>query len=135
MLYSAEITVTANTLAASPKEQVLKVTKGAITEIGVNGRWGQRGYVKVRILHAENAILPLSRDAWIVASGMPKTFREYYEIKTAPTELKIQVHSAGSAYDHNVNVDVTVLDPKVASVLRLVQLLEAFFKRIGLTVR
>lgn len=130
MFYAWDITVTANTLTTSPKEQLLKITKGVITRIDVKFPCGCHGLVKVRILRSEFQLVPLSKGEWITGDDETVPTEGFYKVDTAPAELKFVGCSPGTTYNHTVTVRVQVLPEIVASFAPLADVLNKFLRFI-----
>lgn len=134
MFWAWDITVTANTLEASPKSQTLKLSKGIITGIYIKFPAGCHSMVKARILYHEFLLVPLIRDEWVTGDDETVPTDTYFDLASAPYELKFMGCSPGTTYDHTVTIRVTVLPPSVASMAPVIQLLTRllnFFLRGG----
>ncbi|GAI48256.1 unnamed protein product, partial [marine sediment metagenome] len=79
MLFTADITVLANTLASAPKEQILKIANGIITWISVLEPPGCHGMVHCIILHHEHQIAPSTQNMSMIGNAIPIEWNEYYE--------------------------------------------------------
>ena len=115
MFFAWDVTVAAGTAEASPKEQILKVTKGVVTGVWVKFPPGCHGLVKVRLLRSEFQLVPLSRGEWVTGDGETIPTETYYLLEEAPAELKFLGCSPGSIHDHTVTVRVSVTPAEVAS--------------------
>lgn len=115
MFFAWDITVTAGTTEASPKTQVLKLSKGVITGIDVKFPAGCHGAVKVQLLRSEFQLVPLNRGEWVTGDDETVPTEPYYELDETPAELKFLGCSPGAAYDHVVTVRVAVQPAEVAS--------------------
>ncbi|MBW2559546.1 MAG: hypothetical protein JRE40_01700 [Deltaproteobacteria bacterium] len=131
MFFAWDITVSANTAEASPKTQILKLSKGVITRADIKFPSGCHGMVKVRLFRWEAQLVPLSRDEWVTGDGETVKTEAYYELVEMPYQLKFVGASPGTNYDHTITVRVTVLPKAVATFMPLVNILTKFFKRIG----
>lgn len=131
MNYAWDITVPANTLEKSPKEQTLKLTKGVITKIELKYPAGCHGMVKVKLLRYEHQLVPVNPVDWVTGDDEPVTFPEYYELKATPYQLKFQACSPGTDYPHTISVRISVLEKEIASIMPLVELLTKLLKRLG----
>ena len=108
MFFAWDITVTANTLAASPKTQILKLTKGIITKVDLFFPAGCHGLVNVRILRNEFQLIPLSRGEWVTGDDSSIPTEGFYEFETVPSALKFIAHSANTIYNHKITVRVEI---------------------------
>lgn len=131
MIYAWDITISAGTAAADPKTQILKLSKGVITKVEIKFARGCHGLVKVRLLHREAALVPLSRDEWITGDDEPVSFPEFFELDTTPYQLKFVGCSPGTGYDHDLTVRISVLPKRVATMIPVIELLTRLLSRMG----
>jgi len=131
VFFAWDITITAGTKVTAPKEQILKLTTGVITRIEIKFARGCHGLVKVRLLHHESQLVPLSRGEWVTGDDEPVGFNEFFELKTTPYQLKFQGCAPDTTYDHVVTVRVTVLPAKVATMIPVIELLTRLLQRMG----
>jgi len=115
MFYAWDITVTAGTAEVSPKEQILKLTKGVITRIDIKFPPGVHGLVKVRLLRYESQLIPLSGSEWVTGDGEAVTTEGYYEMDETPAQLKFVACSPNATYNHTITVRVSIDPPEVAA--------------------
>lgn len=131
MIFAWDITILAGKTAASPKTQILKLSKGIIVKVEVKFVRGCHGMVKVRLRHEESQLVPLSRDEWITGDDESVTFPEFFELKTGPYQLKFVGCSPGTRYNHTVTVRISVLPKLVASMIPVINLLSRLLQRMG----
>ena len=130
MFWAWDITITAGTTATSPKEQILKLTKGIITKIDIYFPKGCNGYVKVKLLRSEFQLVPLSRGEWVTGNGETIPTETYYELEETPSQLKFIGISPDAKYDHTVTVRVQILPKEVATPYIVVREFVSLFKRL-----
>ena len=127
MFFAWDITVPANTAESSPKEQILKLTKGIITKVDIFFPAGCHGLVKVRILRNEFQLIPLSKGEWVTGDDAAIPTEGYYEFETIPSKLKFIAHSAGTTYPHTITVRVEIKrraeikDPELIQTLKNIE--------------
>jgi len=131
MIFAWDITITADKKAASPKTEILKLSKGVITKIEIKFARGCHGMVKVRLLHQEAQLVPLSRGEWITGDDETVSFPEFFELWTTPYQLKFVGCSPGTTYEHTVTVRIAVLPKTVASMIPVIELLTRLLQRMG----
>jgi len=131
LFFAWDITMTADTKVTAPKEQILKLTTGVITRIEIKFARGCHGLVKVRLLHHESQLVPLSRGEWVTGDDEAVGFNEFFELKTTPYQLKFVACSPDTGYDHVVTVRVTVLPARVATMIPVIELLTRLLQRMG----
>jgi len=115
VFYAWDVTIPAGTAEASPKEQILKLTKGVITRLDVKFPPGCHGLVKVRLLRSEFQLVPLSRGEWVTGDGEVVQTEPYYELEETPAELKFVGCAPSTAYSHTVTVRVSVVPSEVGA--------------------
>jgi len=130
MFYAWDITVTAGTAEASPKTQILKLSKGVITRIVVKFPPGCHGLVKVRILRSEFQLVPLSRGEWVTGDGEAVVTEGYYELEETPAELKFVGCAPTTLYNHVVTVRVSVDPPEIAAPQQVLRDFVSILKRL-----
>lgn len=131
MFFAWDITVLAGTTEAAPKKQTLSLSSGVITEASIKFPSGCHGLVKVRLMHGEFQLLPLSRAEWITGDDEAVKMAAYFELAPGASKLKFEGCSPGTTYGHTVSVRITVLPKAVASLVPLVNVLTAFLRRVG----
>jgi hypothetical protein len=126
-----DITVPAGTAEASPKTQALKLTAGVVTRVDLKYPAGCKGMVKVRILHAEFQLVPLSRGEWVTGDNETVPTETFFTLPADLNSLKFAGCSPGTSYPHTVTVRVNVEPEEVASYWPLTRLFKLFLERIG----
>jgi len=131
MFFTWDILIPANTQESAPIEQYLRLSKGVITSVSVKFPSGCRGEVKVRLLHAEFQLVPITKGEWITGDNETVETEAYYELDEIPYTLKFIGFSTGTSYAHTVTVRISVLPKEAASVSPLVTLISRLLARIG----
>jgi len=132
MFFAWDITIPAGRSETNPLTQVLKLTVGVIVKVEIKFPRGCHGLAKVRLLHHEFQLVPLSRGEWVTGDDEAVSFPEYFEIKTAPYSLKFVGCSPDAGYDHMISVRVSVLPRQVASMIPVVEILSRLLSRLGI---
>jgi len=130
MFWAWDITVTAGTSEATPKTQILKLSKGVITGLDVKFPSGCHGLVKVRLLRSEFQLVPLSGGEWVTGDGETVRTEPYYELEEAPAELKFVGCAPLTSYDHKVTVRVSVTPAEVATPWMMLKDFVGIIKRL-----
>jgi len=130
MFYAWDITVAAGTKEASPKEQILKLTKGVITGVWVKFPPGCHGLVKVRILRSEFQLVPLSRGEWVTGDGETVVTEPYYELDTTPYAFKFVGCAPLTAYPHTITVRVSMQPEEIAAPWKVISNFIEIIKRL-----
>jgi len=131
MFFAWDITIPAGRSEANPLTQVLKLTAGVIVKGDIKFPRGCHGIVKVRLLHREFQLVPLSSGEWVTGDDETISFPEYFEIKGRPFSLKFVGCSPNSGYDHTITIRITMLPRNIASMLPVVEALSRLLSRIG----
>ena len=112
MLFTANVTVAAETTEASPTTEVLKIAHGIITRFSVLFPPGCAGLVHCVILHHEHQIAPSTENMNLSGDTFPIEWDEYYESYQPPYELKIKAWNEDDTFPHTVTVRVAILPRK-----------------------
>jgi len=115
MFYAWDIIIPKNTSEKEPVTQILKLTRGVITDLQIEFPDGCKKLVKVRLLHAEFQLVPLSRGEWVTGDGETVPTEPYYPIRHEPFALKFIGCSPGTYYPHKVTVRVRMLPEWIAT--------------------
>jgi hypothetical protein len=132
LFFAFDITVPAGRLEASPLEETLKMTKGMITDISIKFPAGCHGMVKVRLLHEESQLVPLSRDEWVTGDDEIVPSEVHFNLSAETNMLKFVGCSPGTSYDHTVSVRINQLSEEEASTAPLTRMLLKMLQRMGL---
>lgn len=135
MIYDFEVTVTAGTALATPKESRLKLTHGVIHQLNIDIPPGPRGELYFVILVGGSQLYPHNQGGYFRTDNRLIAFNEYFELTSAPYELTFKGWAPTAAYDHTVHIEVGLIESKIAlASLRVAKGLEKFFTAIGLKV-
>jgi len=132
MFFAWDILIPANTLESAPIEQYLRLSKGVITSVSVKFPAGCQGVVKVRFLHAEFQLVPISKGEWVTGDDEEVETETYYELDGIPYALKFIGNSPGTSNSHTLQVRISVQPADVASLRPFLNLFTRFLKKIGL---
>jgi len=135
MLFDYAITVSANTLEASPKIQKLPVTRGILHRLEVEQYKGCHRYVGCRIFYHTTQIFPTNLDGEFKTDGYTIAFDDYLELFREPYELEFRGYSDGSDYDHTIVIRIGILKNKEALLLlNALKGIMKFLKLVGVKV-
>lgn len=133
MFYAWDITIPAGRTETTPVEQILKLTKGVITRADIKFPTGCNGLVKVRIKRREHQLIPLSSDEWVTGDSETIPTEAYYELESAPTQLKFIACSPLTRFNHIITVRIQVLPREVASFISVVEAINKLIEGIGIS--
>lgn len=109
MLFTAEITVPANTTEDDPQYTTLKLSRGVITRVSYRPRPGHAGLVHVQVLYNEYQLIPASRGEDLHGDAYPIEWDEHEEINIEPYVLKIRSWNLDDSYEHSFDISFAVL--------------------------
>ena len=112
MLHSKHITVSANTSETSRQTTSFKANKGVIHQVWVSFPPGCAGLVKFRIQLDEHPIIPVEKDAYVRGDNYTFVYLPFVEIKTDPARITIETWSDDDTYDHEIDFQFSIIDPK-----------------------
>lgn len=128
MRFVKTLTVTANSLEASPSSTTLRLIGGTIKNVEIEFRPGCAWYVYVVILDRNLQIAPANPEQGFCSDDEIMTFTMNYPLNDPPYELILDGWSPGAIYDHKItfrfDVDTTEADDREA----LLQAMAAAFK-------
>lgn len=113
MLYSKQITISADTSEANAEKTYFKVNRGVISKIWVTFPSGCVGLVKMRMYHEGHPFLPVNQDNYIRGNGYTFEFPVMFEITEEPQLLTVEIWNDDDTYDHTIDVLILIL-PKSA---------------------
>ena len=109
MLYSKQITVSANTTQANSSKSYFKVNKGIISNMWITFPPGCAGLVKIRIYHEGHPFLPVNRDNYIRGDNYTFQFPVMFEIIEEPMRLTVEVWNEDDTYNHTIDILFLIL--------------------------
>lgn len=133
MFYEFAIAVPANTTAAAPVEQEIRITQGVVTRVEVQFPNGCAGLAHCKILHQESQKWPTPPSTSFASDGYTIAVDENFEVDTEPYLLKALCWNLDDTFDHTIYVRVGVLRGQVAKmILKVFQGLEKFLSLVGI---
>lgn len=130
MLYTWDITIPADTPEDSPVHDILELSAGVITKIGIKFPAGCHGMVGVRLLLAEGQIFPIPRGEWVTGDDEEAESIYYIEFGRELFELKIEAISPDTDYNHTISIRITVLPAYIAAPFMIIADFVRIFKRL-----
>ena len=135
MFYEFAITVTANTLEATPKTENLHLAHGIIHRIDVQFPIGCVGLVKCRLWSPNFGSLPSNPSGYFASDGYIITQEDSINFLEQPYEVRATLWSAGTTYDHIVTIRFGIVENKFALLLiSVVKGLQKFLQMVGIKV-
>lgn len=111
MVYSFDITVSANTLESDKQETRLKLTYGIIHQIDIIFPRGCAGLVYCHLNDALHQVFPTNPDGDFSGDGFPITGKIFHEVAEEPFELQAWTWNKDDTYDHTITVRIWILKP------------------------
>ena len=127
MLFTKSFTVLTTHTETAPLESIIKIAHGIITFVSIWMPPGCNGLVYCKLKHHEHTVFPSTEDMFLMTSGYPVEWNEYYESYQPPYELKFVGWSYGTTYDHVVTVRIAVLPRKAVLALAIVDAIKGIF--------
>jgi hypothetical protein len=118
MLFTGSEAVPANTVALSPVEYTIGLTKGTITRVQVYFPWGCAGLVGVQVLRYTWQLFPQSRGEWLIGNDAMWEDNGRYPLDTEPFEVLVRVYNLDDSYEHAPIVAVEISDAAVSAGLQ-----------------
>ena len=109
MLYSKQITISANTSQANSSKSYFKVSKGVISNMWITFPAGCAGLVKLRIYHEGHPFVPVNADNYLRGDNVTFQFPVMFEITEEPMALTVEAWNEDATYDHTVDVLFLIL--------------------------
>lgn len=109
MLYSKQITISANTSEASPSRSYFKINKGVISNIWITFPAGCAGLVKLRVYHEGHPFLPVNADNYLRGDNYTFVFPVMFEITQEPMLLTVEAWNEDLTYSHTIDVLFLIL--------------------------
>lgn len=131
MLFSADITIPANTTKASPTVVTFGIANGIISKFMVRPRQGHAGLAHCTISYHEHQIAPSSRDMDLHGDRDPIDWEEYFEVYQPPYKLKITGWNDDDTYSHTFTIYVVILPRKAILALAIVDTIANLFKALS----
>ena len=113
MLYSKQITISANTSQANASKSYFKVNKGVISNVWITFPAGCAGLVKLRIYHEGHPFLPVNADNYLRGDNYTFQFPVMYEITEEPMILTVEAWNEDDTYDHTIDILFLILPKNV----------------------
>lgn len=133
MFYAFNIPIAANTAAASPVTEDLKLTAGIITWVGIQFPSGCDGFAHCVLQHEGHQWLPTNPDDNFCSSGYVIPIAEHYEIREDINIVKFVGWNLDDTYDHTVTVYVNILRAEDLEVDRYLKyLLVQFLQKVSI---
>ena len=110
MFYSYDLTIPADTAAASPAQSDVEVPRGLVHRVEIQFPPGCRGLVHVRVLHALYQVWPTNPDGDFATDGFVIGWNESWELVDEPEVLRLEGWSPGTAFPHTITFRFGVLE-------------------------
>lgn len=113
MIFTANVTVPAGTLASAPSRTTLPLAHGIMHLVEVSFLDGPEGLVHVALARALHQVVPTNPEGSIVGNDTTVRAQLWEPAEEPPYELEIQAWSPDCTYAHLVDVRVHVLPREV----------------------
>ena len=109
MLFTASLTIPANTPVNVPLAQRIPVHAGTVRRVWVRWRWGTARLCGCRLLREESQVWPLTPQEWFYSSVYPVEFDEEYLIDKEPYYFDLEAYNEDDLFSHRLWVAIEVL--------------------------
>lgn len=111
MIFVAETSTPANTLATSPLTTLMPIRWGIIHRVEIKIPTGHVGLTGLRIKHATILKWPTTPAVWFTGNGISIDFQVFFPVIHEPFTLEIETYNTDTAIAHGHNVLIGVLPP------------------------
>jgi len=126
-LYTAKLTIPANTPRDSPVSTSVKLKRAVLVRISIRIPPGHFALTGLRIKYGRLQLWPEEPDTWLTGDDEAIMWDEYFELPHDPTRLTLEGYNEDVTYEHSFYVRFMTLPKIVAAwmiaVSRLVNLL------------
>lgn len=109
MLYEFDLTIPANTTAASATELEAHLPAGTITQVEVQIPLGCKGLTHVQVLQAGHPLWPSNPDANIKGDDARIVWREDHDVLEEPYTLLLRGWNDDDSYPHTITFRFAML--------------------------
>jgi hypothetical protein len=110
MILVQDILIPANTLASNPVKQVFRLDRGLIYQIDIQFPTGCAGLVNIWLQWGGMQIYPSLSGNYFRGDGEVISFQDTRWLLSEPYEFLICGYSAGTTYDHRIQVRIGIAD-------------------------
>ncbi len=133
MYFEWTITIPAGTTEAHPVEQILRVSKGVLTDSAIYFPEGCCNTAWCRLFRDQDQIIPLNRGEWAKGNGGEVHMERYYRLMEGRTRFTFVGCSPQAGEAHTVLVRISIVPEFVASIDPLIQVFQKFMAWLGAT--
>ena len=108
MLFDFDITVPAHTPLATPTEQIMRLTRGTLTEIRVMFPPGPATLVSVTVSDRLIQLVPANPDGYLNFDEAVVSSKLEYDLLDEPYELLARGWSPNANYSHTITIQCNV---------------------------
>lgn len=113
MLYSKQITISADTTQANSSKSYFKVNRGVISNMWITFPAGCAGLVKLRIYHEGHPFVPVNADNYLRGDNVTFQFPVMFEITEEPMLLTVEAWNEDETYSHTIDIMFLILPKSV----------------------
>lgn len=113
MIYSANITTVANTLATNLKKTTIRVTKGLVYKVEFYYPAGSAGLMGLAVFDGLYQVWPSSVGEFFLSDDETISFDDLYLKESAPFEFQCYTYNVDTVYDHLVGVRIGLVSSEV----------------------
>lgn len=113
MYYDFSLTIPANTAAAAPTEQQVKLTHGIIHRVEIGFPAGCAGLVHLQIYEGGHQVWPTNKDGSFNTDNYTIPINDFYELFRRPHTLTLSGWNLDDTYGHTLEVRFGILPARV----------------------
>lgn len=111
MIFTFDIKVETTHTVTNPKEEVLSLGYGIITQLEIAFPKGCNGLVKVVINRALHQVFPNNTDHHFTGNGVNLVYPCLYDMRDEPHELECVCYTEDDTFDHTITIRLVVQPP------------------------
>jgi len=132
-IYTAKLTIPANTPRDSPVSVSVSLEKAVLTRIFIRIPPGHEALAGLRVKYGRLQLWPEESDTWLSGDDETLAWDEYFELPHDPTTLTLEGYNEDDKYEHSFLVRFTTLPKPIALwQIALAKFVQMFSRLIGL---
>jgi len=132
-IYTAKLTIPANTPRDSPVSVTVELERAVITRIIIRIPSGHLVLTGMRICYGDMQLWPEESGTWITGENEVIDWTEYFELPDDPTRLRLEGYNEDDTYDHAFLIRICTLPRAIAAPwLAVSKFVQIFSRLLGL---
>jgi len=132
-IYTAKLTIPANTPRDSPVSVSIELTRAVLTRISIRIPPGHCALTGLRISYGDMQLWPEESGTWVSGDDEALEWNEYFELPDDPTRLTLEGYNEDVKYEHSFYVRMMTLPKAIAYPwLAISKFVKLFSRLVGL---